>query len=83
MLIFSCIMDNNAMFAAQQAQYGKMYGSLEAAGEAAAAAAGRRGDDVGAHVGAGAAAGALGTQSTINTRLGVNHQLILYLNGGW
>ena len=82
MLIFSCIMDNNAMFAAQQAQYGKMYGSLEAAG-AAAAAAGRRGDDVGAHVGAGAAAGALGTQSTINTRLGVNHQLILYLNGGW
>ena len=81
MLIFSCIMDNNAMFAAQQAQYGKMYGSLEAAGAAAAAAAGRRGDDVGAHVGAGAAAGALGTQSTINTRLGVNHLHILYLNG--
>ena len=30
---FSCIMDNNAMFAAQQnAVYGKMYGSLDATG---------------------------------------------------
>ena len=60
-------MDNNAMFAAQQAQYGKMYGSLEAAG-AAAAAAGRRGDVDGGGV-SGAAAAALGTQSTINTRI--------------
>lgn len=38
---YSCIMDNNAMFAAQQnAVYGKMYGSLDATG--------RRADELGA-----------------------------------
>jgi len=38
---YSCIMDNNAMFAAQQnAVYGKMYGSLDASG--------RRADELGA-----------------------------------
>ena len=29
LLFFSCIMDNNAVYAAQQAQLGKIYGGLD------------------------------------------------------